>query len=159
MEQWKKNLAVLSLALFLVLVAWSSIIPFLPLYLEQELGVKGEAAIKFWTGIIFGISFLTMMIVSPFWGEIADRYGRKLMVIRSGIGLTLVIMLMGFARTPMQLFFLRLINGTISGFNPASVALVSINTPKEKVGFSLGILQAGVVAGSILGPVLGGLLA
>ena len=156
---WKRNLTVLTFSLFLTFAAWNSIMPFLPLYLEQELGVHGDSSIKFWTGAIFGINFLTMMIVAPFWGKVGDKYGRKLMIIRSGVGLGFVIMLMGFAQTPLQLLLLRLLNGTISGMNPAAIALVSTNSPKEKVGFALGTLQSGTVAGSILGPVIGGFLA
>lgn len=159
MEQWKQNLLCLWIAGFLIMAAWTSIMPFLPLFLTQELGVEGEAELKFWTGIIFGINFLSMMLVSPIWGKVADKYGRKLMLIRSGIGIGIIIALMGIARTPLHLFFLRLINGTVAGFVPASIALVSTNTPEEKVGFALGTLQAGVVAGSILGPFLGGILA
>ncbi|MDD2497573.1 MAG: MFS transporter [Desulfitobacteriaceae bacterium] len=159
MPLWKRNLTGLTFSLFLTFAAWNSIMPFLPLYLEQELGVHGDSAIKFWTGAIFGINFLTMMIVAPFWGKVGDKYGRKLMIIRSGVGLGFVIMLMGLAQTPLQLLLLRLLNGTISGMNPASIALVSTNSPKEKVGFALGTLQSGTVAGSILGPVIGGFLA
>ncbi|ATW26360.1 MFS transporter [Candidatus Formimonas warabiya] len=159
MEQWKRNLAVLCVALFLVMASWSSIIPFLPMYLEDYLGVEGDSQINFWTGIIYGASFLSMMIVSPIWGKLGDRYGRKIMIVRSGLGIGAIIALMGIAQTPMQLLILRLINGTISGFNPASIALVSTDSPKEKVGFALGTLNAAVVGGSVLGPVIGGVMA
>lgn len=159
MEQWKRNLTILCIALFLVMAAWSSIIPFLPMYLKQDLGVLDDKAVKLWTGVIYGASFLSMMIVSPFWGKLGDRYGRKIMIIRSGLGLGTVILLMGLARSPGQLLALRLINGTISGFNPAAVALISINSPPQRVGFALGTLNSAVVGGSIFGPVLGGLMA
>lgn len=158
MPKWKKNLYILVVSQFMVMAAMTMIIPFLPLYL-QELGVTDPQSITIWAGFIFGINFLSAFIVSPFWGKLADKYGRKPMVLRSGIGMAIVMILTGFAAGPWSLLFLRLLNGTISGFIPASIALVSTNTPKEKAGYALGILQSGAVAGGICGPLFGGLLA
>ncbi|RSL29605.1 MFS transporter [Salibacterium salarium] len=158
MIDWKKNLYILTASIFIVMAAMTMIVPFLPLYL-QELGVTDPAKVSTWAGLIFGINFFSAFIVSPFWGRLADRHGRRLMVLRSGFGMAIVMVLMGFATGPWSLFFFRLLNGTISGFNPASIALISTNTPKEHVGRALGILQAGAVAGSICGPLFGGLMA
>ncbi|WP_026700124.1 MFS transporter [Salibacterium aidingense] len=158
MMDWKKNLYILTASIFIVMAAMTMIVPFLPLYL-QELGVTDPAKVSTWAGLIFGINFFSAFLVSPFWGRLADRRGRRLMVLRSGFGMALVMILMGFATGPWSLFFFRLLNGTISGFNPASIALISTNTPKEYVGRALGILQAGAVAGSICGPLFGGVMA
>lgn len=158
MERWKRNLLVLWIGQFFVMAAMSSIIPFLPLYL-QELGTVDPDKISMWTGIIFGANFLSAFIFSPIWGKLADRYGRKMMVIRSGIGMSITITLMGFVTHHVHLLLLRLLNGTISGFIPAAISLTATNTPKERVGYALGILQSGAVAGSIFGPLFGGLMA
>lgn len=158
MERWKKNLLVLWIGQFLVMAAMSSIIPFLPLYL-QELGMEDPEQVRKWAGLIFGANFLTAFIFSPIWGKLADRHGRKMMVIRSGIGMSIVITLMGFATNPIHLLILRLLNGILSGFIPAAIALTATNTPKEKIGSALGILQSGAVAGAIFGPLFGGLMA
>ncbi len=158
MDGWKRNLFILLISQFLVMSAMTMIIPFLPLYL-QELGVVDPDARSIWAGVIFGANFLTAFLFSPFWGKIADKYGRKMMILRSGFGMALVISLTGFATGPVSLLLLRLLNGVISGFIPASIGLVSTNTPKEKVGYALGLLQSGTVAGSICGPLIGGLLA
>jgi DHA1 family multidrug resistance protein-like MFS transporter len=158
MERWKKNLLILCVGQFLVMAAMSSIIPFLPLYL-QELGITDPAEVRIWAGIIFGANFLTAFIFSPIWGKIADRYGRKMMLVRSGIGMAIVITLMGFATNHIHLLILRLINGTVAGFIPAAIALTATNTPKERVGYALGVLQSGAVAGAICGPLIGGLMA
>ncbi|WP_027415163.1 MFS transporter [Aneurinibacillus terranovensis] len=159
MEVWKRNLYILWFAEFIVLAAMSLVVPFLPLYLSLDLGMHDQASIQRWTGLIFGANFLTAFIFSPIWGKIADKSGRKMMLIRSGIGMAVVTLLMGLVTSPVQLLALRLLNGVISGFVPAAIALVSTNTPKEKIGYSLGILQSGSVAGSILGPLMGGLFA
>ncbi|MBE3595833.1 MAG: MFS transporter [Hydrogenibacillus sp.] len=159
MEVWKRNLAVLWVAQFLVMSAMNQIMPFLPLLLTKELGLDGARDVHVWTGLIFGINFLPALIFAPIWGNLADRYGRKMMILRSGFGMAIANGLMGFVTSPEQLLVLRFLNGMISGFIPASVALVSTNTPRERIGFALGVLQSGGVAGTILGPALGGLLA
>lgn len=158
MEYWKKNLAILMVCQFLVAGSMSMIMPFLPLYL-YDLGLRDPNEIQFWSGVIFGVSFFSSFLVSPLWGNLADRYGRKLMVFRSGFGMSIVIFLTGLVTNHWQLFFLRMINGMISGFIPSSIALMATNTPREKVGYALGLLQSGAVAGSILGPFIGGILA
>jgi DHA1 family multidrug resistance protein-like MFS transporter len=158
MERWKKNLIILCIGQFLFMASMSQIIPFLPLYL-QELGITDPKEVSKWAGIIFGIQFLTAFIVSPIWGKLADRHGRKIMLIRSGIGMAIVITLMGFATNHIHLLILRLINGLISGFIPAAIALTATNTPKERVGYALGVLQSGAVAGTICGPLIGGIMA
>ncbi|KAF9119978.1 hypothetical protein BGX30_003475 [Mortierella sp. GBA39] len=135
------------------------ITPFLSLYLAKDLGVQGEHEIGLWAGFIFAANFMTSFIFQPLWGKLSDRYGRKIMLLRSGFGMAIVIVLMGFARNPWELLLLRLLNGTISGFNPASISLVSSTTPKERMGFAMGIMQSGSVAGTILGPLIGGGLA
>ena len=71
------------------------------------------------------------------------------MVIRSGIGMSIVTILMGAATSVWHLLFLRILNGTISGFIPAATALLSATTPKKHAGFAMGVLQSGGVAGTI----------
>jgi len=131
----------------------------LALYLAKDLGVQGDYEIGIWAGVIFAANFLTSFLFQPLWGKLADRYGRKIMLLRSGFGMAIVIVLMGFARNPWELLFLRLLNGTISGFNPAAISLISGTTPKSRMGYAMGILQSGSVAGTILGPLIGGSLA
>ncbi len=157
-ENWKRNVWILFGSQFLVLGAMTMIMPFLPLYV-QELGVEGESQISLWSGVIFGANFLTAFLFSPFWGRMADRHGRKLMLLRSGFGMAIVINLTGFATGPWSLLGLRLLNGVVSGFIPAAIALVATNTPKEHVGYALGTLNSGAVAGAICGPLFGGLMA
>ncbi|MFD2117310.1 MFS transporter [Paenibacillus yanchengensis] len=159
MEQWRKNLIVLWFGQFLVMAGMTMIIPFMPLYLQYDLGMTDTEQVALWAGIIFAGNFVTAFIFQPIWGKYADRYGRKLMIIRSGFGMAIVIFLMGFATAPWHLLVLRLLNGTISGFNPASIALISATTPKDKIGFAMGSVQSGAIAGTILGPLIGGVLA
>lgn len=158
MERWKINLIVLWFGQFFVTGGMTMIIPFLPLYL-QELGMQGTKELSLWAGIIFAANFVTSFIFQPIWGGLADRYGRKMMLLRSGFGMAIVMVCMGFAQNAWHLLLLRMLNGTISGFVPAAVSLVSAGTPKEKIGFAMGTVQSGAVAGTIMGPLFGGLMA
>ncbi|MFC0328899.1 MFS transporter [Paenibacillus sepulcri] len=160
MEQWKKNLAVLWVGQFLVMAGMTMIIPFMSLYLQSDgIGLTDPHEIATWAGIIFAGNFVTAFLFQPLWGKLSDRYGRKVMLLRSGFGMAVVIVLMGFATAPWHLLVLRMINGTISGFNPAAISLISATTPKDRTGFAMGTLQSGGIAGTMLGPLLGGLLA
>jgi MFS transporter, DHA1 family, multidrug resistance protein len=158
LARWKINLIVLWFGNFLAMAGMTMIIPFLPLYI-QEMGITDPHTVAIWAGFIFAGNFVTSFIAQPIWGGLADRYGRKMMLLRSGFGMALVMMLMGLAASPLHLLLLRMTNGLVSGFVPASVALMSTNTPKQNMGFAMGTLQSGGVAGTILGPLIGGLLA
>jgi MFS transporter, DHA1 family, multidrug resistance protein len=159
MQRWKVNLAVLWFGNFLVMAGMTMITPFLSLYLKTDLGLTNEHEIGVWAGLIFAANFVTSFLFQPIWGKLSDRYGRKIMLLRSGFGMALVMTLMGFATTPWHLLALRMVNGIISGFSPAAVSLVSASTPKERMGFAMGTLQSGGTAGVILGPLIGGLMA
>jgi MFS family permease len=134
------------------------IVPFLPLYV-QELGIHDEKMAALWSAFIFGINHVMVALVSPFWGKLSDKYGQKMMMVRSGIGLSIIIVCMGLVHTPVQLLLLRALFGTMAGFSTSSVALMAIETPKSEVGRALGTLQTGQVTGQLLGPLLGGLMA
>lgn len=159
LKTWKVNLMVIWFGSFLVNAGFTMIIPFLSLYLSKDLNIVNERQITMWAGAIFAANFATSFIFQPIWGKLADKYGRKVMLLRSGFGMAIITSLMGFATAPWHLLVLRLLNGVVSGFNPAAVALVSSTTPKSRMGFAMGIVQSGSVAGTILGPLLGGLLA
>ncbi|WP_430027712.1 MFS transporter [Paenibacillus turicensis] len=159
MKTWKLNLAIIWFGLFLVNAGMTMIIPFLSLYLAKDLNVFNEKEITIWAGAIFAANFATSFIFQPIWGKLADKYGRKVMLLRSGFGMAIVTSLMGLATAPWHLLGLRLLNGVISGFNPAAVSLVSSTAPENRMGFAMGTVQSGSVAGTILGPLIGGLLA
>ncbi|ASS64843.1 MULTISPECIES: MFS transporter [unclassified Paenibacillus] len=159
MEAWMKNLIVLWVTLFLGMAGMTMITPFLPLYLQQDLGISDPHSVALWAGVIFAGNFVTSFLFQPLWGKLSDQYGRKVMLLRSGFGMAFVIVLMGFANHPWQLLALRLLNGTISGMNPAAVSLMGSSAPPERMGFAMGTLQSGGIAGTILGPLIGGLLA
>ncbi|MDH7568865.1 MAG: MFS transporter [Armatimonadota bacterium] len=157
-EPWRRTLYVMWVADFIAVGGISLAIPFLPLYLK-ELGVTDDAAAQRWSGLIVSANFLCAAVMSPIWGSLSDRYGRKPMALRAIVGLSFSIGLMAFATRPEHLLILRLLQGAVGGFVSASVALVASAVPKEKLGATLGTLQTALTAGNVIGPLLGGRLA
>jgi MFS transporter, DHA1 family, multidrug resistance protein len=143
---------------FLCAMGMSLILPFLPLYIEQ-LGVHQMASVERWTGWIFSGQFIVSVFFQPIWGSMADKYGRKVMLLRAGFGMGIVTALMGLVTQPWQLLALRIINGVFSGFISMSISLLASVTPNEESGKALGTLQTGLIAGSLLGPLAGGIMA
>lgn len=158
METWKVNLISVWLGCFFTGMAMSQILPFLPLYIEQ-LGVTSHESLSLWSGLVFSGTFLVSAIVAPLWGSLADRKGRKLMLLRAALGMAIVMMLQGFATNVWQLFILRTLMGLTSGYIPNAMALVASQVPRDKSGWALGTLSTGQVSGVIIGPLLGGFMA
>ncbi|MGO2569606.1 MAG: multidrug efflux MFS transporter, partial [Serratia proteamaculans] len=158
MEAWKLNLISVWLGCFFTGLAMSQILPFLPLYIEQ-LGVTGHQSLSIWSGLVFSGTFLVSALVSPLWGSLADRKGRKLMLLRASLGMAVVIALQGMVTNVYQLFALRALMGLTSGYIPNAMALVASQVPRDKSGWALGTLSTGPVTGVIVGPLLGGLMA
>ena len=148
---WKRNLTVAWLGCFLTGAAFSLVMPFLPLYVES-LGVKGHSALNMWSGLVFSITFLFSAIASPFWGGLADRKGRKIMLLRSALGMAVVMLLMGLAQNIWQFLILRALLGLLGGFIPNANALIATQVPRNKSGWALGTLSTGGVSGALLGP-------
>ncbi len=158
MQYWKKNLYVLWGTQFLAMVGVNLIVPFLPFYI-RDLGVTNDQELARWSGLIFAAPFLTAFVATPVWGTLGDRYGRKLMVVRAIFGLALSQILIGMSGDVYQLLAFRLLQGLISGYIAASLALVSITTPSNHIGYALGLLQTATAGGTVLGPAIGGVLA
>ncbi|TPK90750.1 multidrug efflux MFS transporter [Mesorhizobium sp. B2-4-17] len=154
---WRRNLVVCFAGSFSTLIAMTLLLPFLPLYVEQ-LGAQGHAAIVQWSGIAYGATFFAAALVAPLWGRLGDRYGRKVMLVRASFGMAICMSLTGMVETVWQLVLLRLLIGFAGGYSSGSTILVAMQTPKDRSGWALGVLSAGITAGSLVGPLLGGVL-
>ena len=154
---WRINMFVCLAGSFTTIAAMTMLLPFLPIYVEQ-LGVTGHAAIVEWSGIAFGITFLGAGIMAPIWGRVADLYGRKLILMRACLSMAICMSLIGLAQNIWQLVALRLLAGILGGYSSGAVVLVATQTPKQRTGWALGVLSTGVMAGTLLGPLIGGTL-
>jgi MFS transporter, DHA1 family, multidrug resistance protein len=156
-EPWERNLYAIVLSQAVAMIGFGLAQPFLPFYL-QELGVTSVDEVAFWVGFISSAQPICMALSAPIWGLLADRYGRKPMLVRAMIAGGLAFGLAGLAATPAQLAALRIIGGIFSGTVAAATTLVASTTPRERAGYSLGLLQTAIFTGNFLGPLLGGII-
>lgn len=158
MEIWRRNLYIVWIAQFIAMMGMSMIVPFLPFFIK-EIGVTEEVSVARWSGIVFSAPFIVSFFVTPFWGALGDRFGRKLIMVRAIFGLGIAQILTSLSQNVYQLFIFRMIQGAISGFIPSTLAFVSAETPYEKKGYAIGVLQTATSSGHLLGPLFGGVLA
>ena len=154
---WRRNLYVCLFGSFTTLAAMTLLLPFLPFYVA-ELGVKTDAAIVQWSGVAFGATFLGAGLVAPLWGKVADRYGRKLILVRASLCMALTMSLIGLAQNVGELVALRFLAGLLGGYSSGAVVLVATQTPRERAGWALGTLSVGAMTGNLTGPLIGGIL-
>ena len=155
---WHRNLIVLWFCTFVAGMAFSEIMPFLSLFVSQ-LGDFTKAQITFYSGLAFAADYAISAISAPLWGILADKKGRKIMLLRASLGMAVAMGLMGFVTNVWQLVALRALQGVFAGFISNAQALVASQTPRKYSGRALSTLITGAVSGQLFGPVIGGLLA
>ena len=154
---WRQNLRVAWLGNFFTGASFSLVMPFMALYVEQ-LGAP-QNKVEWYAGLAVSLSALTSALIAPVWGRLADRYGRKPMMVRASLVMTFTMGGLAFVPNVFWLLVLRILNGLFSGYVPNSTALIASQAPKNRSGYALGTLATGVIGGSLVGPLLGGVLA
>ncbi len=145
---------------FIVGSSFSLVMPFLPLYI-QSLGVTGSN-VELFSGIAFASTALVSGLVAPMWGKLADKYGRKPMMVRASFAMTFTMSAIAFSHQMggyWWLLLMRSLMGFFSGFIPNSTAMIASQAPKERSGYALGVLSTAMITGTLIGPSIGGLLA
>ena len=155
---WKVVLALLTCNVLFMSASYTMIIPFLPMYLTNELGVD-DTSVSLWAGLSFSVTFFVSAVMAPIWGRIADRKGKRLMAMRASLLIAISYLLGGIVTSPEQLIIVRVFQGFASGLWPMDLAIMTLYALQERLGFSLGIMQGTLTAGGVVGPLLGGVLA
>jgi DHA1 family multidrug resistance protein-like MFS transporter len=155
---WRRNLNAIFAGQLLVIIAFSLRAPFLPFYLG-DLGLDDVDDQALWAGYVNAAGFGAMAITAPLWGMVADKHGRKPMLLRAQLAAFCTLGLMGLATEPWHLLALRAIEGGLTGTVVAATALVASTTPAARLGYGLGLIQTAVFSGSAIGPLFGGLIA
>ncbi|HEL1779710.1 TPA: multidrug efflux MFS transporter [Streptococcus suis] len=161
---WKQNLKVAWLGNFLTGTSFTLVMPFISVFVE-ELGV-GPGQVEYYAGLAVSVNALAVSVnalaaalMAPIWGSLADRYGRKPMMVRAAFAMIFTMGGMAFVPNVFWLLALRVLNGVFTGYIPNATALIASQVPKDKTGYALGTLSTGAVAGNLIGPTLGGILA
>ena len=158
METWKRTVYISLVCVFCTAFGVSQLAPILPLYFH-DLGVQTPEAMSLWSGLATGATYIIVCLAAPFWGRVADKKGRKITLIRSSFGMALCNILIAFQTTPEGVVLIRLVQGLVSGFYSASITLIAAESPIERTGWALGLLASANLAGSLIGPLLGGYIA
>ncbi len=153
---WQRNFKIAWIGTFFTGASFSIVMPFMALYIE-ELGIKGDM-VDWYAGLSVAISALASALVSPIWGRLADRYGRKPMMIRASMVMTFTMGGLALVPNVFWLLFLRTLNGLFAGYVPNATALIASQVPQNRSGYALGTLSTGLTAGVLIGPLLGGTL-
>ena len=156
METWKRTVYISLVCVFCTAFGVSQLAPILPLYFH-DLGVQTPEAMSLWSGLATGATYIIVCLAAPFWGRVADKKGRKITLIRSSFGMALCNILIAFQTTPEGVVLIRLVQGLVSG--SASITLIASESPIERTGWALGLLASANLAGSLIGPLLGGYIA
>jgi len=157
-NRWQRTLWAMVGIQLVMTAAINFLSPIIPLMLPQ-LGVTSDAGVFWWSGIITGATSFVAAFASPVWGRVADRYGRKVSLLRSSFAIALFTVLMGMSTNVWQFFGARFVMGLFAGFSSAAIALVASQVPERRLGYALGWLASGQLVGSLIGPVIGGVLA
>jgi DHA1 family multidrug resistance protein-like MFS transporter len=157
-EQWQKNLYAIFIAQFLVMMGFSFVNPFLPLFIQQLGNFTNEEA-AFWASIAAAGLGIALFASGPFWGIIADKWGRKAMLLRAQFCSVFILIGVGLSPSVYWVIALRVLQGFFSGTMTAAQAMVAAGTPREKMPFAMGLLLLAVFSGNTIGPLMGGFLA
>ncbi len=158
LEPWRRNLYAVAVAQFIALGGGNLVFPFMPFYV-RDLGVHDDGKVALWSGLLGTATGLMLFVFSPIWGALADRFGRKPVLLRAYVGAMITMTLQGFAQNVWQLVLLRGLQGMFVGTIPAATALVAAGTPRDRIAYALGILQMGLFSSQFVGPLVGGTLA
>lgn len=156
--RWLRTVWSVWFAHLLSAIGFSFVMPFLPFYV-RELGVTDDRLVGIWAGIAMFAAGLSLTIFQPIWGGLADRYGRKLMLERAMFGGALALGAIAFVHNVPQLVLLRFIQGALTGTGSACNTLVASVCPRNRLGFTMGVMQTSLIAGNAVGPWLGGVVA
>ena len=155
---WRRTLWIVWFSQFLAIMGFSLCLPFAPYYI-QHLGVRGDTAVKFWSALSLSVMAGSSAVVAPVWGLLADRYGRKLMLLRANFSAVLILSLMAWVPNVQTFIVLRGLQGFFTGTITAAMTLVACVTPAARQGTALGTLSTAVFSGATMGAFVGGLLA
>lgn len=154
---WQRNMKVAWLGNFLAGASFTLVMPFISVFVE-ELGVEA-GQVEYYAGLAVSANAFAAAVMAPIWGSLADRYGRKPMMVRAAFAMIFTMGGMAFVPNVFWLIVLRVLNGVFTGYIPNATALIASQVPKDKTGYALGTLSTGAVAGNLIGPTLGGILA
>lgn len=150
-----RDVRLLWAAQFVNTAALMMLVPVMPFYVER-LGAQGLGAVALWSGFALAAPALMLALVTPMWGWLGDRIGRRWMLVRALAGLAAGMVIMALATSPAMLIAGRLVQGTLGGVVEAAAGFIGAESDDDGVGRALGRSYSATAAGAVVGPVFGG---
>jgi MFS transporter, DHA1 family, multidrug resistance protein len=157
-NSWRRNLFAVTTASFIGFMGFTLVMPFLPLYFQQ-LGVEDVGEIALWSGVSLGVTPAMTAVLAPFWGRLADRFGKKIMVERSLVSFVFVMTAMACVTRPWHVLALRAVQGLFAGYGALALTMAAESAPRERIGYAIGSVQTAQRLGPAIGPLIGGVVA
>jgi len=157
-SHWKLNLVMLWFSQLLVMAGFCAMIPFIPLFIKEELHITDEGSLAIYVSMFNFFGTLAYAVFCPIWGKLADRYGVKPMLIRGTFLTAFIFPVMGYVNSIGWLIFLRFLSAACAGTTAASQIMIVRTTPNDRQGFALGVLTTAIWGGAMLGNVAGGMI-
>jgi len=155
---WRVNLWMLWVSQLLIMAGFSAMIPFVPLFIKNELGIVDETDLAFYVTMFNVFGTAAYAIFTPLNGILGDRFGIKIMLLRGTFVTAFLFPIMGYVSTAWPLIILRFLTAACAGTTAASQAMLARTVPDAKQGFALSILTTSFWGGMMLGNVIGGLI-
>jgi MFS transporter, DHA1 family, multidrug resistance protein len=157
-SHWRRNLFAVTAASFIGFTGFTLVMPFLPLYFKL-LGVDDVGEIALWSGLSLGVTPGLTAMLAPFWGRLADRFGRKIMVERSLVSFVIVMGAMAYVQRPWHVFALRALQGLFAGYGSLTLTMAADSAPRDRMAYAIGFVQTAQRLGPAIGPIVGGSVA
>ena len=158
MDTFHRNLFAVTAVSFIGYTGFTLVMPFLPLYF-QLLGVHDLGDIAMWSGLSLGVTPALTAMLAPLWGRLADRYGRKIMVVRSLVSFVIVMAAMAFVSRAWHVFALRAVQGLFAGYGALTLTMAADSAPRDRMAYAIGFVQTAQRLGPAIGPIIGGAVA
>ena len=153
-NNWKVTAFLFGLTGLVEALSFGHLSAFTPIYLRLLNVPVGR--IQFWTGMLSAVGFILGLPLLPFWAVWADRYGRKIIIIRSSVAAVLIYVFFATASSVGMLAVARFFGGFVLGNTGVMMAVQADITPKAYLGRAVALISAGAPVGMAIGPAMGG---
>ncbi len=155
---WRVQARFVIVAQFVIILALDMSDPYWPLIISSTHAFNPRI-LQYWSGAIYMAPLLTMIFTTLLWIKVGERVGYKKMILRAGFALAATQWSLFFFSNPWAILAIRLLQGGLAGFSTAAQAWSLKITPIHVHSQIVGRLQSATAMGSIIGPILGGILA
>jgi DHA1 family multidrug resistance protein-like MFS transporter len=152
-KDWRALTGLFLLTTTLEGLAFGHVTAFSPLFLS-DIGMSPEE-VSSWTGLLYAAMTMVAFPLAPFWGAIAERYSRRLVIMRSQYLEAISYVILAYAPNVWWVLGSRLLLGLTFGNVSVVIATQAALTPRRSIGTAIATIQAAQPIAASIGPPLG----